>query len=239
MDADMGMRRGNGPLSDRRNRYVCRPQGAELSALLARPRLLRARPPGGVHDVRLDHVGGRQGPARARLSRDGAGRAARPLPALRRRPRGSHQPAAAPARDADRDRADADGGLRADRPRAGPRRAPAAPGRAQQLLPGLRRAEPHGAHPPARRARAASERDRARLHPVAGRPHDRAVDHRHPHRRVRRGHRLRAWRRPRPTSRSGSTAGCTSRATPPPTTAATCCGSSRRGWASSRTTSSS
>src|SRR5215467_9648658 len=72
---------------------VRRSQGAKLQPLLVRPRLLRARAPRGVHDLRVDDLGSESQSALPCLSGSGTGCAARALPALRRRARRSHQSA--------------------------------------------------------------------------------------------------------------------------------------------------
>src|SRR5262249_23707576 len=63
--------------------------------------------------------------------------------------------------------------------------APPRPRRAEQRLPRLRRAEPHGARAAARRPRSSSQRHRPRLHSLAGWAHGRPLRYRYSHRRPR------------------------------------------------------
>src|SRR5215471_10389572 len=120
------------------------PQGAKLQPLLVRPRLLRTRAPRGVHDLRVDDLGSEPQSALPRLSGSRAGRAPRPLPALRWRARRSHQSPPIARGDADPRVPRARHGLRPHPARAGAARDPPRPRRPEQRLPRLRRAEPHG-----------------------------------------------------------------------------------------------
>src|SRR5262249_45131507 len=193
-----------------------RSQGARVQPLLVRPRLLRARPPRRVHDLRVDDLGSQPQSPLLGLSRPRPGRAPRPLPALRLRARRSYQPAPPPRGDADPGVPRARHRVPPHRARPGTARDPPRPRRAEQRLPRLRRAEPHGARAAARRPRSSSQRHRPRLHSLAGRAHGRPLRYRYSHRRPRGGRRLRHGRgvvvpRPSPLQPAPAESACPSR----------------------------